>query len=179
MPKKATVRTRGTSRAAARRTSNRRTSSTSRTHRTPPTSRVLDARPDALDFRDRMFEPTLIEVPVRRPLDEYRKAKVPILDQGKEGACTGYGLAAVAHYLLRSRGVVPDPDAVSPRMLYDMACRYNEWPAEKYEGSSARGAMKGWHKHGVCSERHWVARGNQNTKLFRERFEDAYRRPLG
>jgi hypothetical protein len=36
-------------------------------------TRVLDARPDTLDFRDRMFEPTLIEVQTERPLDEYRK----------------------------------------------------------------------------------------------------------
>lgn len=29
-----------------------------------------------------------------------------------------------------------------------MARRYGEWPGENYEGSSARGAMKGWHQHG-------------------------------
>ena len=29
-------------------------------------------------------------------------------------------------------------------MLYEMARRYDEWPGENYEGSSARGAMKGW-----------------------------------
>ena len=55
-----------------------------------------------------MFEPTLIEVQTERPLDEYRKAKVPILDQGTEGACTGFGLATVVHYLLRTRHVVRD-----------------------------------------------------------------------
>ena len=48
-----------------------------------PVRRRLDARPDTLDFRDRMFEPTLIEVPTSRPLDDYRAAKVPILDQGR------------------------------------------------------------------------------------------------
>ena len=40
-------------------------------------------------------------------------------------------------------------------MLYEMAKRYDEWPGEDYDGSSARGAMKGWHKHGVCSDEHW------------------------
>ena len=68
-------------------------------------TRTLDARPDTLDFRDRMFEPTLIEVPVRRTLQDYRKRRVPILDQGTEGACTGFGLATVVHYLLRARRV--------------------------------------------------------------------------
>jgi hypothetical protein len=83
--------------------------------------RTYDARPDTLDFRDRLYEPTLVEVPLRRSLEDYRKAKVPVLDQGEEGACTGFGLATVAHYLLRTRKVDPDTRPVSPRMLYEMA----------------------------------------------------------
>jgi hypothetical protein len=145
-------------------------------------ARVLDARPDTLDFRDRMFEPTLIEVQTERSLDQYRDVRVPILDQGTEGACTGFGLATVVHYLLRTRNVIRDEDEVSPRMLYSMAQRYDEWPGEKYSGSSARGAMKGWHKHGVCSRRNWVydvALEEQDEKLFDKRFEEALRRPLG
>jgi hypothetical protein len=119
------------------------------------TRRTFDARPDTMDFRDRMFVPTLVEVPSRKPLELYRKIKPPILDQGSEGACTGFGLAAMANYLLRIRAVVRDKTPVSPRMLYEMAKRYDEWTGEDYEGSSARGAMKGWHKHGVCSEKAW------------------------
>lgn len=149
------------------------------TKKTKPFRRTLDARRDTLDFRDRMFEPTLIEVPVRIPLDDYLAVRVPVLDQGTEGACTGFGLATVVHYLLRKRRVVPDPKAVSPRMLYDMARRYDEWPGEKYEGSSARGAMKGWHKHGVCSEKHWRYQDPQDKPLFGRRYEDALSRPLG
>src|ERR671925_589907 len=99
-------------------------------------ARRLDARPDTLDFRDRMFEATLIEVPTERPLANYLKAGVPILDQGEEGACTGFGLATVIHYLLRTRRIVPDRVEVSPWMLYDMARRYDEWPGENYEGAS-------------------------------------------
>ncbi len=140
--------------------------------------RRLDARPDTLDFRDRMFEPTLIEVPTRRPLEDYQKARVPILDQGKEGACTGFGLATVIHYLLRTRRVVPDRAEVSPWMLYEMARRYDEWPGEHYEGSSARGAMKGWHKHGVCSSTNWP-KDDRDSDRYRVRFAEALRRPLG
>src|SRR5262245_12947556 len=116
---------------------------------------ILDARPDTLDFRDKMYVPSLIEVPTHISLDEYKKKKLQVLDQGKEGACTGFGLATVANYLLTCRQVVPDSNPVSPRMLYEMARRYDEWPGENYSGSSARGAMKGWHKHGVCSELDW------------------------
>ena len=52
-------------------------------------------------------------------------------------------------------------------------------PGEKYEGSSARGAMKGWHKHGVCSAEHWRYKNPQDKPKFGLRFEDALRRPLG
>lgn len=142
--------------------------------------RTLDARPDNLDFRDKMFVPTLCEVPVKRALSEYRKWKVPVLDQGSEGACTGFGLATVVNYLLLRRKIVPDKNPVSPRMLYEMARRYDEWPGEKYSGSSARGAMKGWHKHGICSARHWpYDAAAKDAKLNDARTMDAVKRPLG
>src|SRR5207253_953313 len=63
----------------------------------------LDARPDTPDFRDALFQPTLVNVPPARTLEDYRGAGVPILDQGQEGACTGFGLATVVNYLLRTR----------------------------------------------------------------------------
>jgi N-acetylmuramoyl-L-alanine amidase CwlA len=123
--------------------------------------RVLDARPDTLDFRDTLFVPTLREVPATRPLGEFQKLArqfgVPVLDQGQEGACTGFALATVANYLLGQRARPCQP--VSAHMLYDMARRYDEWEGEAYEGSSARGAIKGWHKHGVCGEKDWGSGG--------------------
>lgn len=141
---------------------------------------ILNARPDTLDFRDKMYEATLYEVPTQITLAEYGKWDVPILDQGTEGACTGFGLATVANYLLRRRKVVPDPTAVSPRMLYEMARRYDEWPGEAYDGSSARGAMKGWHRHGVCAEECWSYTASKTDhRLTEKRTADALRRPLG
>lgn len=142
-------------------------------------TRVLNVRPDGIDFRDQMYEPTLVEVPLRRDLADYRAAQVPILDQGREGACTGYGLATVANYLLRVRKVVPDNVEVSPRMLYANARRYDEWAGEDYEGSSCRGAMKGWHKHGVCANTVWGGSSDLPQVLSHEVTSDAARRPLG
>ena len=100
--------------------------------------RRLDARPDHADFRDRLYLATLVNVPAKIPLSEYRERKVPVLDQGEEGACTGFGLATVAHYLLRTRRGGSSSTRVSPRMFYEMAKRYDEWPGTRYEGSSAR-----------------------------------------
>jgi hypothetical protein len=113
--------------------------------------RTLDAVPDRIDLRDLPYRARLTYLPdicVNCDL-------VPaILDQGYEGACTGYALAAVINYLLRGRNI---DRRVSPRMLYEMARRYDEWPGESYEGSSARGAMKGWLRHGVADQTVWPA----------------------
>jgi hypothetical protein len=142
--------------------------------------RTLDARRDTLDFRDKMYVPTLVEVPTRIDLDRYKAQRVPILDQGSEGACTGFGLATVANYLLASRRIISDRSPVSPRMLYAMAKRYDEWPGENYSGSSARGGMKGWHKHGVATEKVWPYVLQGRSDYFTEaRAADARQRPLG
>lgn len=143
-------------------------------------TRKFDARPDTVDFRDRMFVPTLIEVPPSLSLESYQGTGVPVLDQGTEGACTGFGLATVCNYLLRTRDIEPDEAPVSPFMLYQLAKRYDEWPGEDYEGSSARGAMKAWHKHGVCSKDAWRNnKGKTGKRLTEERSADAATRPLG
>ncbi|MEW6320455.1 MAG: C1 family peptidase [Acidobacteriota bacterium] len=128
--------------------------------------RVFDARPDRVDFRDLPYRPPLRSLPPAYPDDRQIARLVPayvaaglVRDQGTEGACTGFGLACVVNYLLwmrhLERGGQGRFASVSPRMLYELARRYDEWPGERYEGSSCRGALKGWHKHGVCSERHW------------------------
>jgi hypothetical protein len=133
-------------------------------------TRTLDARPDRVDFRDRPYQPRVRSLPPRWPLDADVKrfiasynAKELVLDQGKEGACTGFGLACVINFLRWTRFLGEHGEAaakkafakVSPHMLYQLARRYDEWPGERYEGSSCRGALKGWHKHGVCSDKRW------------------------
>jgi len=144
----------------------------------PPGERTLDALPDTVDFRDEMYVPALIEVPGATDLAAFRNIGLPVLDQGTEGACTGFALATVANYLLTRRGRQPLADECSAAMLYLMAKRYDEWPGEDYDGSSARGAMKGWHKHGVCARKLW-----QDSRKDREftdaRAADALGRPLG
>src|SRR3546814_17331074 len=80
--------------------------------------RLLDARPDTADFRDRMFEPTLVAVPTHVPLDRYLALDVPTLDQRDEGACTAFGLDTVARTLLRTRSTGPEATTARPRMFY-------------------------------------------------------------
>jgi hypothetical protein len=114
-----------------------------------PVQPKLDVRRDSMDFRDLTYSASLTPLP-----DELYPVwpHLNVLDQGVQGACTGFGLAATINYLRASRG---QKGLVSPAMLFAMARRYDQWPGENYDYSSARGAMKGWHKHGVCLDKSW------------------------
>ncbi|WP_095196128.1 C1 family peptidase [Pseudomonas sp. Irchel 3A7] len=128
-----------------------------------PVARQLNASKDPVDLRDRAYMPPPSNLPDACPGDDKIKEYLPrytqsglILDQGREGACTGFGLACVINYLRwRKNGNGEVPESVSPRMLYNFARRYDEYDGENYEGSSCRGALKGWHHHGVCPESDW------------------------
>ncbi len=170
--------------------------------------RTLDVCPDDVDSRDHRFIPSLALLP------EYVDPRVDrgrvILDQGTEGACVGFALAAVINASLsrrtrdcaplaqaqdalpprRLRGAKtgsskqpvfrPKPEMLaSPRMLYEMARRYDDWPGESYEGSTLRAAMKGWHHHGVCSQKNWPYEKGEPGYLDKDRAEEARSRPLG
>lgn len=166
---------------------------------------ILDTRPDRIDLRDRPYRPPLKSIePVYPPPEVLMQAVAlylqhdMILDQGEEGACTGFGLSAVINSLLWRRKVLrigagdgisirenaSPPEKVSPRMLYHLARFYDEWPGEDYSGSSCRGALKAWFKHGVCSDELWPYR---HPKTKRAQFiapqagwkEDAAGRQLG
>ncbi|MBI4682060.1 MAG: hypothetical protein HY757_03040 [Nitrospirae bacterium] len=135
--------------------------------------RKFDAFPDKIDLRDWPYQPSLAPLP-----DELVNCdQVPeILDQGTEGACTGFALAAVINYLLAQRGITR---RVSPRMLYEMARCYDEWPGEKYEGSSARGAIKGWTRHGVCERKLWPDKKHGRGQFIEEISRAAIGTPCG
>lgn len=121
--------------------------------------RILNVRPDPPDIRDRMYEPALIQL---QPEIDHR-AGCLILDQKDEGACSGFGLAAAINLLnLKKRNLAY---AASPRMLYEMAKKHDEWPGEDYAGSSCRGAIRGWKNMGVCSNKEWPFVANKPGEL--------------
>ncbi len=98
----------------------------------------LTATADVPDFRDWTYQPALIKLKSSVP----KPRGLTILDQKDEGACTGFALAAVINVLRKRSG---RPGQVSERMLYEMAKRHDEWRGYRYEGSSCRGAIKGWY----------------------------------
>ncbi|WP_202922290.1 N-acetylmuramidase domain-containing protein [Pseudoxanthomonas koreensis] len=146
-------------------------------------SRVFNVRPDAVDLRDWEYQPPVSSAPrdVRYPPDVR-----PVLDQGTTSACTGYALAVVIEYLLVRAG--RHVEAISPHMLYSMARRYDEWAEndddagpEADTGSSLRGALKGWLRHGASSARLWpkVEMPEARPRPEDDWWTDAIKRPLG
>lgn len=136
-----------------------------------PSLASLTVVPDQTDLRDRLFLPQPRSLPPMFPADgdihrfigAYTKAGL-ILDQGQEGACTGFGLACVVNYLRwRAAGMPSRWESVSPRMLYHFAKRYDEFAGENYSGSSCRGALKGWFYNGVCLASKWSYQAGLET----------------
>jgi hypothetical protein len=110
--------------------------------------RKVDAHSDFPDLRDRFYEPPLI------PLAHGQQppANLLILDQGQDGACTGFALAAAINLLTEQSQPLTPADGASQRMLYEMAKLHDEWAGTDYSGSSVRGAIKGFFHNGVCRE---------------------------
>ena len=143
-------------------------SATARKRSTPHISkkRPLTVAKDPADLRDRFYMPPPVSLPgefpdsadIKRFLSTYTKAGL-ILDQGQEGACTGFGLACTVNYLRWRKQQMPKAlESVSAAMLYSFARRYDEYDGENYEGSSCRGAIKGWFHNGVCLDTDWPHR---------------------
>ncbi|HEX5042619.1 MAG TPA: C1 family peptidase [Candidatus Polarisedimenticolaceae bacterium] len=139
--------------------------------------------PDRLDLRDRPYTPRVERSP--KPMIDPRDFKpdrkvVPFRtrNQEKTNACTGFALAAVIEHLFyRDRR----SEQVSPWMLYSMARRYDEFRGSEDEGSSLRGALKGWYKHGACDTSLWksYAMPAPTNDPATDWWLDAAKRPLG
>jgi len=131
------------------------------------------ATADVPDSRDLIYRPSLNALEPEIP----SKDNLIIRNQGREGACTGFSLAAVINHLNQERDV---DLKVSARMLYEMARKNDEWPGEEYDGSSLRGAIKGWKNMGVCAEQQWPYLVNGGIEhLTIEAAKDARRNTIG
>ena len=142
---------------------------------------IRNVVPDRLDLRDRVYMPPVAVVP---SLTLVPKTDIPILDQEQTNACTGFALASVVYLLQYTAKRKQRECCVSPFMLYSMARRYDEFPGNPDidTGSSLRGAMKGWYKHGVCSDKLWASEKMPKDQVVQSSDDwwlDAVRRPLG
>ena len=135
-------------------------------------------KPDPVDLRDFLYRPSVSIAP---PASIMPQKPRPTMNQGDTQACTGFSLAKAIEYLLErgKRHVEP----LSGYMLYSMARRYDEWTDndESDEGSSLRGALKGWSRHGASASRLWkvVTMPKATFKRDSDWWLDAVTRPLG
>ncbi|WP_374661603.1 C1 family peptidase [Inhella sp.] len=138
----------------------------------------LVARPDALDPRDRRFVPNVALAPKATLFPPLART---VKHQGQTSACTGFALSTVVEHLLARAGREKAP-AISPFMLYSMAQRYDAIPGHDPEGgSSLRGALKGWFKHGACAEALFstLEMPPAPKDIRRDWWYEAVQRPLG
>ncbi len=131
-----------------------------------------NVKADMPDNRDWMYQPALIQLEESVDLPTSLK----ILDQKSEGACTGFAVAAAINHLYT---FAQQKTRVSPRMLYEMAKRHDEWPGETYDGSSLRGAINGWKNMGVCEEEKWPYEEGKPRDLTIKAAKDACKHSIG
>lgn len=135
-------------------------------------------QPDPVDLRDWVYRPSVTTAPA---LSLMPHDLCVVKDQGDTSACTGFSLATVIEYLL-DRANRPS-DEVSGFMLYSMARRYDEWTDNDThdEGSSLRGALKGWARHGASAGRLWKKMSMPTATLDPDSdwWLDGVKRPIG
>jgi hypothetical protein len=142
--------------------------------------RLRNVVPDSIDLRDRPYMPSVTVIPAEMLAPDI---DIPVLNQRDTSACTGFALASVIYHLQRRAKRKSAECPVSPFMLYSMARRYDEFPGDSSAdtGSSLRGAMKGWYKHGACASNLWpkfeMPPEPKDPKL--DWWADGIKRPLG
>lgn len=78
------------------------------------------------------------------------------LDQGQEGACTGFGTAHTLACTPRSLAAKLGIDNAFAQKEYHGAQRFDEYPGEDYEGSSVLGVMKYAKSQGQITDFYWA-----------------------
>ncbi len=149
--------------------------------------KILNVHPDAPDLRDRIYSPTLRLLERACNPQPFADAawQARVKDQGQTSACTGYALASLVEALVYRAWCAHErqdeaPAEISPFMLYAHARKYDEIPGEDADGgSTARGAMKAWHKHGACKLPHWPRIDTTIKRDGTAWIADGFRTPLG
>lgn len=111
--------------------------------------RRLDRIPE-FDPKSRRFG--IAEVLPDKPKRSYSWRTAKVLDQGREGACVGFGWS---HELLARpvvQGGVDDAYALS---IYHEARELDDWPGEDYSGTSVLAGAKAVQRRGHMTEYRW------------------------
>jgi hypothetical protein len=119
-----------------------------------------------LDWEPR-FDPKSKEYPIRATLRLAPKRNKlwrvgPIMDQGNEGACVGFGWAAEAFStpvpvsLSRMKTLVPQESNSFAKSVYVEAQKIDEWEGENYSGTSVLAGAKTMQSLRLLKEYRWA-----------------------
>jgi hypothetical protein len=114
--------------------------------------RTLD-RIENFDERSRNFPVTALRTEYSMNPRSYTWRCDKTLDQGPDGACTGF---AVSHEAAARPKVIDNVTYDIAMNVYHRAQQLDPWPGEDYEGSSVLAAMKAGVEHGWYSEYRWA-----------------------
>lgn len=87
-----------------------------------------------------------------KPQRSYSWRTATVLDQGREGACVGFGWS---HELLCRPVVQPGIDDTFAQTIYREAQLLDEWPGEDYSGTSVLAGAKAVQARGHMKEYRW------------------------
>ena len=116
------------------------------------TGRTLD-RLEQFDERSRNFS-VRKTVEGKKPRSYTWRCRAN-LDQGREGACVGFG---VAHEIIARPAEVKGITNHSARLIYKAAQKIDPWPGESYEGTSVLAGIKVAQRLGYFDSYRWAFR---------------------
>lgn len=113
-----------------------------------------------------------------------------VRDQNSEHNCTAHAVAGIVDHLRVRDRMLDNPDEAKPlaedakpwtsaKMLFNIARFHDPFPGENYEGSSIRGALKGFYFNGACSDEEATALTGSQWHMTRQILESARRIQLG
>ena len=113
------------------------------------------------------FDERSKDFPIRSAIAERPKRRTKkwrngiILDQGREGACVGFGWTAealstpVAVDLTRVKADAPEDPTAFAQSIYHRAKQIDPWEGENYEGTSVLAGAKAMQELGLIKEYRW------------------------
>lgn len=123
---------------------------------------ILNWNP-AFDERSKNF-PVRAAIPERPKLRTKKWRNGVILDQGREGACVGFGWTAealstpVAVDLKRVKAEAPEDPTAFAHAIYQRAKKIDWWEGEDYEGTSVLAGAKAMQELRLVKEYRWCFR---------------------